>query len=122
MERETIDATGIDKVSLVLELYAGTMAIGLGELHDQAGGLTKEQAAEALGSCSRSTPYQLFNGNPKVVRECSFDYVAGRPLKVSVLELDDGRTVIDRPDLYDRDAGAGACQRAVDRARAREGQ
>ena len=95
-----IDIKGLDKVEVLRALYMGTRPLGLGILHDRPTGLTREEAKAAIEACARP------DGSVRL------DYVAGRPIKVTFL----GDT-IDSPARFDRDAGAGACQAAVDAVR-----
>lgn len=106
-----IDIKGIDRAELLMALHAGTRSIGMGVLHDR-GNLTREQAEDILkGGPGQST-------NPDLARvtgdDIRFDYVAGRPLKVS-FKGDE----LHGCGLYDRDAtgGDGACLRIVERLR-----
>lgn len=93
-----IDITGIDKAELLAALYNGTRALGLGMIHDRRAGMTADDASFYLRT----------DGEPD-----RFDYVAGRPIKVEF----NGDT-LRFSQLYDRDAGPGACQRIVDALRA----
>lgn len=112
---DVIDIKGIDRADLLMALHAGTRSVGSGVLHDR-GNLTREQALDILnGGRGQSTNPDL----PKFIvdklpQEIRFDYIAGRPIKVSFKgdELHYSR-------LYDRDApgGDGSCQKIVDRVR-----
>lgn len=95
-----IDITGIDLAQLLVALYHGTRAVGLGVLHDRPD-FDLADANEALAYARSHDGKRIY-----------FDYLAGRPLKLGILgnELSGAR-------LYDRDAGEGACQRAVDSCR-----
>lgn len=105
-----MDVTGIDKAKLLAALYEETRPVGLGVLHDK-GGMTPEEAAEIIAHMApRSAPMALH-----------FDYVAGRPIKVSIVDNPDGTTTLHRAYLFDRDAGRGACERAVEWARKQTG-
>lgn len=92
-----IDIKGLDRVEVLRALYMGTRPMGMGILHDQPAGLTREEAKAHLARCERP------DGSARL------DYVAGRPIKVTFR----GDT-IESPTQYDRDAGAGACQAVVD--------
>jgi hypothetical protein len=87
-----INVKGIDRAILLAELYNGTQPLGMGVLRD-------------IGSMSADLARELLGG-----REIDVDYFCGRPIKVTIRndEFD--------PRLYDRDAGEGAAQRAVNRA------
>ncbi len=98
-----IDIKGLDKVEVLRALYMGTRPLGLGILHDRPTGLTREEAKTAIDACTRP------DGSVRL------DYVAGRPIKVTFRG-----DAIDSPALFDRDAGAGACQAAVDALRSGE--
>lgn len=95
-----IDITGIDRVALLVALYHGTRAVGLGMLNDRPG--FNEETARAVLAAQPVRP----NG------DVWFDYVCGRPLKV----IFSGDT-LRGARLYDRDAYEGACQDAVNAAR-----
>ncbi len=97
-----IDITGIDRVKLLQSLYRNTRPLGMGILHDQPGGLTYELARSALSHATGGSD----------TADCWFDYIAGRPIKVSFRGNE-----LHADTIYDRDAGQGACQRAVDEAR-----
>lgn len=88
---------------LLQALYKGTSPLGMGFLHDQPNGLSDDDA-ELVWAAARE---HMHGGT------MYFDYVAGRPLKVMV---NPEAETIDRTDLYDRDAGVGACEAAVTEA------
>jgi len=96
-ERKFVQANGhrVSKVALLCELHNGTSAVGAGLLHDIG--------KMSLGDAEDFLYDQDF--------DFSFDYVHGRPIKV--VEVDG---VVQRADLYDRDAGDGAFERAVAKA------
>lgn len=103
LESHEIDLDGVDEALLLVELYAGTRPLGMGHLHNRQGGLTIDDAVAYVREFGDRRSYR-------------YDYVFGRPIKVSV---DRNRQVLGRADLYDRDAGEGQCAAAVDRARRR---
>lgn len=94
-----LDIEHLDRVALLIALHAGTKALRLGRLHDQ-GPLTRERAIEYIEHVTRP------NG---MVR---FDYVDGRPIKVTFRGND-----LEDAALYDRDAGEGKCARIVEEQR-----
>lgn len=107
MNAEEIDITGVDKVKLLLELVHGTRPIGVGvivamRLRASGIGFNEQLALELLETGKRE------DGSFRL----DLDYVQGRPIKVTLME-----TKLIHAWLYDRDAGEGACQRAVDKAR-----
>ena len=91
-----IDITGLDTVEVLRALYNGTKPLGLGRMHDKPQGLTREEAAAELHR------HTLSDGS------AYFDYVYGRQLKVRL-----NGDIIEDDRLYDRDAGQGACSRAI---------
>lgn len=108
---EPIDIKGLDKAELIQALHAGTRAVGMGVLHDR-GPITVEQARAVLGGEGPSGT----NGPSPRDGVVHLDYVAGRPIKVTLK----GDALIGAW-LYDRDSpdGEGSCQRVVDSVRAR---
>lgn len=96
-----IDISGIDPGALLAALHNGTRPLGLGRLHDIGRDMTPDEARAEL----KDWPTQS-GGRYR------FDYFHGRPLKVS---FDD--KILRGVGLYDRDAGDGACARAVAKAR-----
>jgi hypothetical protein len=113
-----ISYEGIDEADLVLGLYRGTRALGMGHLHN-APALTVEQVREdiaAMQPCGEFAPPQDIPGGTGdntggILR---FDYYRGRPLKCS---LDTERKVLRGVRLYDRDAGHGAAAAVIDSLR-----
>ena len=87
-----IDIAGLDKAEVLMALYAAARPQGLGHLHHEPGGLSKDEALTVLQ-----------NG-------CSVDYLRGRVIKVTLAgdEIDSF--------LYDRDNGDGAAHRALQTA------
>lgn len=103
---DSIKINPTDPAHVIAALHAGTKALGLGVMHDK-GDLTPEQVREIFGDYLNGRRY-------KGRVEIFLDYVTGRPIKVSLLLDDDGLVVeVDRPDLYDRDAGPDACLSAL---------
>ena len=96
-ERKFVEANGqrVSKVALLSALHNGTRPVGMGNLWN-IGEMSLVQAED-----------YLLNQN----FDFCFDYVHGRPIKV--FEVDG---VVQRADLYDRDAGDGAFERAVAKA------
>lgn len=85
-----IDIKGLDKAAVLMALHNGTQPLGMGFLHN-VGRMTIEQAREDIAR-----------------QGMKWDYCHGRPLKVNI----SGDSFDER--LYDRDAGPGAAQRAID--------
>lgn len=94
-----ISYAGIDEAVLVHALYHGTVAQGMGMLHD-CRQLTLTQVRADFAAQSVNWQY-------------GFDYYRGRPLKIQL----DPKTKEFDPRLYDRDAGEGAAQRIIDQLR-----
>lgn len=90
-----IDVTGIPKHLLLKHLYNGAQPQGVGRFLARED-LSTEEAKEITDRDG----------------DCYYDYLYGRPLKSDF----SGNTYEER--LYDRDAGRGAAQRAIDAARA----
>ncbi len=88
-----INIKGLSKPAVLVALCNATTPAGLGALHAN-GPVTEEQAAEFLA------------------RGSYVDYCFGRPIKVDFSgdEFD--------PVLFNRDAGHGAAERAIERLRA----
>lgn len=95
-----VNITGLDKVVVLAALHNETSALGMGRMHDVGRDMNIDEARSIIDR----------NVNHNGDRDLYFDYVAGRPLKVDLTgdEFD--------PRLYDRDAGPGAAQRAIDKA------
>lgn len=85
-----IDIKGLDKAAVLMALHNGTRPLGMGMLHN-IGNMTIEQARKGIERCGMS-----------------WDYCHGRPLKVDI----SGNSFDEW--AYDRDAGQGAAQRAID--------
>lgn len=100
---EFIDITGIDLAELLVALYRGTKAIGLGRVHNDPG-FYLDSAHRAIAEM------------PVIAGVQWFDYVAGRPIKIGIRG-----TRLLRAALYDRDCptGPGSAQRIVDEVRSR---
>lgn len=87
-----IDITGIDKATLVAELFNNSKPLGMGFFASGSKSpMTKEKAQQYL---DRGQTY--------------FDYLEGRVMKVDVSE----NTL--SPEMYDRDNGAGAANKVVE--------
>lgn len=85
----TIDISQYDKADVLRVLYDNAQPQGLGFLHYRPGNMSPDEAQQILAQ----TTY--------------FDYLAGRVMKVDL----SGDTL--RVDLYDRDNGQGAAERAL---------
>lgn len=98
-ETDDLDITGLDHAELLFELVNGTRPPG-GPSNPAfldallSGTFTMERARHYV---ERAEPWNGFK---------RFDYVDGRPIKVSLSD-----TRLSRPDLYDRDCpgGPGSC-------------
>jgi hypothetical protein len=113
-----ISYDGVDEADLVLGLYRGTRALGMGRLHD-APGITVEDVRADLAGMRDVGEFGIPTMDMPDRRGDSairFDYYRGRPLKCS---LDPARKVLRGVRLYDRDAGAGAAAAVVARLRNR---
>lgn len=114
MATTIIDISGIDHAELLRELHAGTRALGMGRMHDR-GPLTIEQCRDIIAGGrgpDHNPDFAAVTGADTV----SFDYVSGRPIKVTFKGNE-----LHSAWMYDRDApgGEGECQRIVDRLRAK---
>lgn len=109
-----IDIKGLDRAELLQALHAGTRAVGFGMLHDR-GPLTVEECRDIIaGGRGPDHNPDLAGIDGSAVR---FDYVAGRPIKVT---FEGGE--LRNAWLYDRDAptGEGTCARIVEEIRRRK--
>ncbi len=91
---ETIDLKGLDKAAVLAALYNASKAQGMGWIHFTPETMTVSEAREILDEYLKNN--------------WTFDYLKGRVMKVD-LSKDDLSF-----QLYDRDNGAGAAQRAID--------
>jgi hypothetical protein len=111
--RVTFEGKSYDAAALLVALHNNTRARGLGLLHE-TGPLTREEAESVLAD-SR----QQWVGDERYSHGFVLDYVRGRPIKVTA-EADGAIDALSQA-LYDRDAGAGAFQRALREAEASHG-
>lgn len=102
---DSIDIDGIPPQELLLGLYHGTRPLGLGLMHN----------APSYGLVDAAADYAHAHEH-RYNHQVRFDYVAGRPIKVT---FDLAARRLRRVRLYDRDAGQGAAQAVVDRLRQR---
>ena len=103
---ETIDLKGLDKAAVLAALYNASKPQGLGFLHYDPAPMTVEEAQAILDEKQvRLKEINSMGGNWD---EIYFDYLKGRVMKVDLLGDD------LRFQLYDRDNGEGAAQRAID--------
>lgn len=102
----TVDVRGIDRVRLLVALYNGTAALGVGLLFNKPGDLSIDVARTVI----EHHKAHLGDSHHRVW----LDYVAGRPIKTAIFDDD-----ID-PRLYDRDAGKGAFAAIVAALRAED--
>ena len=115
---DTVDIAGIDKGTLLAELFNHVGVLGLGFLqagrgpermsHNQG----REIIARAQAGDSEADHARMFGQQVVARRPLYFDYLYGRPLKV---DLADDQV---RSDLYDRNNGQDALQKIVDGLRA----
>jgi hypothetical protein len=93
---------GLPPAYLLAALYNNSRPQGFSFNYYRPGNMTIREAEEIL--------YDYFPiGREKAV----FDYIHGRPIKVSFHRNSEGETFVGRTDLYDRDLGAGAFDRAA---------
>lgn len=90
-----MNITGLDKAEVLAALYNSAKPQGMGFLHFEAKPMTKEEAQQLL---DKGQTY--------------FDYVKGRVMKIEIGWKDEVYT-----ELYNRDNGHGAAERAVNRLR-----
>ena len=91
-----VEITELDQATVLAALYNNTLCAPAPFCQIQdIGEMSIERAKEAIRSHGAAT-----NDN----RVLSFDYVYGRPIKVSFEEDDDGKVWIERADLYERDS------------------
>lgn len=93
-----VNIEGLDKAAVLIALYNASKVMGMGVLHARKSPFTVGEATKLLKEYSR------------------FDYLFGRIMKVDLA----GNSF--DPDSYDRDNGAGAAQRAIDKLRAAQPQ
>ncbi len=100
----SLNIEGIDRAKLIQELYNNTKALGMGQLHDLRGGM---DSGTAEGVIKEMEAHAAKYNHPGVMH---FDYVYGRPIKVTF-----NKDTLERADLYDRDApgGLGTAERVV---------
>ena len=90
---------GLDKAAVLAALYNHAQVLGMGVLHARKGDMTLEEARKILaGGDSTDYPHK---------QTTYFDYLHGRVMKVD-LSGDKLRT-----ELYNRDNGPGAAERAL---------
>jgi len=106
----TLSYEGLTEAEVIHALYHGTKALGMGAIHNNPG-FTVDDALDWVDAAVEAA-----KGSPGREHLLRFDYVSGRPLKVA---LNTQAQLIERVWLYDRDAGEGACARAIEQARAR---
>ena len=107
---ETIDLRGLDKAAVLAALYNASKPQGLGFLHYDPALMTVEEAQSILDEKqARLKEINSMGGNWD---EIYFDYLKGRVMKIDLLGDD------LRFQLYDRDNGEGAAQRAINGIRA----
>ena len=97
-----IDISKYDKADVLRVLYNNAQPLGMGFLRYEQGDMSYKEASEYL-SGKRAVPDYAMLGPDKY-----FDYLKGRVLKVDL----SGNKI--NPELYDRDYGEGAAQRAID--------
>lgn len=105
---DKIDITGLDAAEILARLYNEARPLGMGMLQDAARGgkkMDREEAAALL--------VEARSGD-----RSSFDYVAGRPLKVWFHYEGDAIVALSGARLYDRDQGMGHCEQVVNDVRA----
>ncbi len=96
---ESVSYMGIEEAVLIHALYHGTSPLGLGVLQDKPD-LDVQQVREDLARGLGRGELRLY-----------IDYYRGRPLKTRI----DVKAKTFTSALYDRDAGAGAARRVVDK-------
>jgi hypothetical protein len=109
---------GLEEGLVLHALYHGTRAMGWGALHDNSS-FSLEDARSWFSDGPAEGEFEPGLGYNRrreghIVR---LDYVAGRPIKVT---FDTKAKTIDRDDLYDCDAGRGACARIIDHLRSNQ--
>ena len=91
-----MDISKLDKAEVLAALYNSSRAQGMGLIHFTPEDMTAEEARKLLDDLKEQG------------HSAYFDYLKGRVMKVSLYE-DDMRT-----DLYNRDNGEGAAERALE--------
>ncbi len=100
--RYDVDITGLEYWEVLLALHRNTSAMGRGRGHDKD--LTAEDAKELIAGRMRPEPITSQDLKAAGVSMAesegiSFDYVRGRPMKITFYEQS-----VRRIDLYDRDS------------------
>jgi hypothetical protein len=101
---DEIDISGLDKAEVLAALYNASRPQGMGMLHFEKKGMTKEEAATYIGEA------QAFDKAHGDRERLYFDYLKGRVMKIDL----GGDSMSTR--LYDRDNGEGAAARALQNA------
>ncbi len=104
----TVNIAGLGKAAVLAALHNATRAIGFGKLHDIGRDMTAEEAAFFINEGDDHREFDAITKRPRLY----FDYVQGRPIKTDI-----GSDEFD-PWLFDRDAGDGAAEKAINRLRA----
>jgi hypothetical protein len=89
-----INIQGLDKAEVLAALYNNSKPLGMGMIHYDSSGMTKEEAVTILS------------------RYKYFDYLKGR-----VMKIDFSSDIEFNERLYDRDNGQGAAKAVIDSLR-----
>ena len=93
-----VNIAGLDRAEIIAALYNASQPLGMGFLHYDPAPMMRDEAQAYLDQMGER-PY--------------FDYLKGRVMKVGFWVGTDEMRV----DLYDRDNGRGAAERAIDSLR-----
>lgn len=93
-----VNIAGLDRAEIIAALYNASQPLGMGFLHYDPAPMMRDEAQAYLDQMGER-PY--------------FDYLKGRVMKVGFGVGTDEMRV----DLYDRDNGRGAAERAIDSLR-----
>lgn len=106
---DKIDIRGLDAAEILARLYNEARSVGMGIIQDAARGGKKMDREEAAALLAKA----------RFGDRSSFDYVAGRPLKVWFHYEGDEIVALSGARLYDRDQGQGHCEDVINAVRAK---
>jgi hypothetical protein len=107
-----INTAGMDEVAVFTALYNAAKPQGMGFHQDDPRNITEEEGAKIYYAPPRESERSgFFNEEDQSPYTSRFDYVNGRRLKLSRIDIERGYIDVTN---YDKENGDGAAQRAVE--------